>query len=139
MSMGVENLVGLRYQGKIYTGVISQWNQQLVSKGIVCLCIPIIGKVRSIWDKEFFKIRVYFYGMVRRKKVLSDSRHRIEIHLDVYIDVVVEVIEVHSSVIFDFCSWWGVHGTLVGWSFVWESTCHIFLYNVHLPMVRPSC
>ena len=40
-----------------------------------------------------------FDGLLIRKKVFSESIHRIEIH----IDVVVEVLEVHFSVAFEFC------------------------------------
>ena len=35
--------------------------------------------------------------------------------------------------------WWLFHIILVRWSQVWESTCHQFFYNVHLPIVDPSC
>ena len=52
----------------------------------------------TIWDEVLFKIRVSFDGLVNRKKVLLESSHRIETHLD----VVVEVIEVQSSVNFEF-------------------------------------
>ena len=83
----------------IYTGVISQCHQQWVSKGSVGMCIPIIGRVITIWDEVLFKFRLYFYGMVRRKKVFLESSHRIDTHND----VVVEVLEVQSSVIFTFC------------------------------------
>ena len=97
--MSVENLVGQSWHGKIYTGIISQYHQQWVSKGSIGLWIPIIGRVIAIWDKLSLKIRVYFYGMVSRKKVLSESRKRIETHLD----VVLEVLEVHISVAFELC------------------------------------
>ena len=40
-----------------------------------------------------------FDVLVSRKEVLSESSHRIETHLD----VVVEVLEVHSSFSFEFC------------------------------------
>ena len=46
-----------------------------------------------IWDKLFFKIRVSFDRLIIRKKLLSDSGHRIEIHIDV-------VVEAHISVAF---------------------------------------
>ena len=68
-------------------------------EGIVGIRVPRIRTVIMIWDEIFFKLRVSFYGLVRRKKVLSDSIHRIDKH----IDVVVEVIEVHSSVAFGLC------------------------------------
>ena len=61
--------------------------------------IPGVGRVIAIWDKLFFKIRVYFDGLVIRKEVLSESSHRIETHLD----VVKEVLEIQSSVSFEFC------------------------------------
>ena len=59
-------------------------------KGSVCLSIPIIVRVITIWDKVFFKLRVYFDGLVCRKKVLSESIHGIDTHID-------------SSVSFEFC------------------------------------
>ena len=43
------------------------------------------------------KLRVTFGGLVRRKKVLSESIHRIETHIDVF----VEVLEVQGSVAFE--------------------------------------
>ena len=51
------------------------------------------GRVITIWDEVFFKLRVYFNELVIRKKFFSGSSHRIETHLD----VVVEVLEVQSS------------------------------------------
>ena len=65
----------------------------------VGLCIRIIGRVIAIWDKIFFKPRVSFNILVRRKKVFSGSSHCIDTHLD----VVVEVLEIQSSVDFEFC------------------------------------
>ena len=67
-----------------------------MSKGSVYLNIPRIGTVITFCDIVFCKIRVYFYGLVTRKKVLSESSHRIDTHLD----VIVEVLEVQSSVFF---------------------------------------
>ena len=61
--------------------------------------IPGIGRVIAIWDEVFFKFRVSFYGLLIRKEVFSESSHFIETHLD----VVKEVLEVHSSVSFEFC------------------------------------
>ena len=40
-----------------------------------------------IWGELFFKIRVSFDGMVISKKVLSESSHSIETHLDVAVEV----------------------------------------------------
>ena len=68
-------------------------------KGSVYLNIPRIGRMITIWDEVLFKLRVSFDGLVTRKKVFSNSIHRIETHLD----VVVEVIEVQRSASFDFC------------------------------------
>ena len=68
-------------------------------KGSVYLNIPKIGRVITIWDEVFFKLRGYFDGLVIRKKVLSESIHRIKKHLY----VVVEVLEVHNSVAFELC------------------------------------
>ena len=67
-----------------------------MSKVSVYLNIPIIGSVITIWDKVFCKLRVSFDGLVSSNKVLSESSHHIESHLD----VVVEVLEVHSIVYF---------------------------------------
>ena len=52
----------------------------------------------TIWDEVFFKIIVYFDVMLTRKEVFSESSHLIETH----IDVVVEVIEIQSSVLLKF-------------------------------------
>ena len=99
MSMSAYNLVGQRCHGEFYTGFISRCHYQLVSKGSVYLNIPRIVRVIMIWDEVFFKIRVYFDALVSRKKVFSESSHRIEIHPDVF----VEVLEVQSSLCFEFC------------------------------------
>ena len=53
----------------------------------------------AIWDILFFKLRVSFGGLVIRKEVFSESSHHIETHLD----VVKEVLEIQSSVFFEFC------------------------------------
>ena len=52
-----------------------------------------------IWDEVFFKLRVYFDGLVTRKEVFLESIHCVEAHLD----VVIEVLEIQSSVSFEFC------------------------------------
>ena len=49
--------------------------------------IPRIGRVMNIWDELFFKLRVSFDGLVTSKKVFSESSHRIETHLDVFVEV----------------------------------------------------
>ena len=69
-----------------------------MSKGIAGLCIPRIGRVRVIWDRVFFKLRVYFDGLEIRNKVFSEYSNCIEKRLD----VVVEVLEVQSSAAFEF-------------------------------------
>ena len=48
MSMGGDNLVGLRFIGRFFTGAIFQIHQKVVIKVIVCMCIPILGRVRKI-------------------------------------------------------------------------------------------
>ena len=63
------------------------------------LNIPIIGRVITIWDELFCKLRLSIDGLVTRKKVLLDSSNLIETHLD----VVAEFLKVHSSFSFDFC------------------------------------
>ena len=68
-----------------------------MSKGSLYLNILIIVRVITIWDEVFFKLRVSFDELLSSKKVLSESSHRIETHLD----VVVEVLEVQSSVSFE--------------------------------------
>ena len=79
-----------------------------MSKVSVYLNIPIIGRVITIWDKVFCKLRVSFDGLVSINKVLSESSHHIESHLD----VVVEVLEVKSIIAFelyldeDFIEFW---------------------------------
>ena len=70
-----------------------------MSKGVVYLAIPGVGAVIGIWDNVFFKISVLLDGQVIRKEVLSESSHLIERHLD----VVQEVLEIQSSVYFEFC------------------------------------
>ena len=70
-----------------------------MSKGSVYLDIPVIGRVIAIWDEVLFKLRVYFDGLVDRKEIFSESSHRIESHLD----VVIEVLDIHSSVYFELC------------------------------------
>ena len=62
------------------------------------MCIPIIGRLRAIWDEAFFKLRVSSGKLVSRKKIFLDSNHHIETRLD----VVVEVPEVQGSVAFEF-------------------------------------
>ena len=52
-----------------------------------------------IWDEVFFKIIVYFDGIVTRKEVFSESIHRIETH----VDVVKEVLDIRISVSFELC------------------------------------
>ena len=70
-----------------------------MSNIFVGLIIPRIGRVITIWDKVFFKLRVTFDRLVSRKKVFSYSIH----YIDTHIDVVVKVLEVHSSVDFELC------------------------------------
>ena len=99
MSMRGDNHVGLKWHGGFYTDVIFQGHQQWMDKRIVGLCIPRIERVRVLWHRLFFKFWVYSYVLVSKNKILSDSIHQIETHLD----VVVEVIEVQSRVTFEFC------------------------------------
>ena len=67
--MSVYNLVGLKCHGIFYTGVISHFCHQCLSKEVVDLRITRIVRVITIWDKLFFKLRVSFYGLVSSKKV----------------------------------------------------------------------
>ena len=59
-----------------------------MSKGSVGLGIPRIVRLIMIWYKVFFKLGVYFYGMVIRKKVLLYCSYYIETHLDVVVKFV---------------------------------------------------
>ena len=52
----------------------------------------------AILDEVFFKLRESFDGLVIRKEVVSESSHHIETHLDVF----KEVLDIKSSVSFDF-------------------------------------
>ena len=70
-----------------------------MSNVIVYLDIPGIGRVIAIWDEVFVKLRFSFDGLVTRKEVFSESSHRIDAHLD----VVTEILEIHSSVSFELC------------------------------------
>ena len=99
MSMSDDNLVCLRRHEGFYAGVISNYHQQWLSKVSIYLNIPIILRVITIWDELFWNLGVSFDVLVTRKKVSWESSHCIEIHCDVF----VEVLEVHSSVSFEFC------------------------------------
>ena len=97
--MSSNNIVGLRFHGGFYTGVISYCQYHLLSKISVYLNIPRIRRVIAISDEVFWKLRVSVDVMVTRKKVLSESSNCIETH----IYIVVEVIKVQSSVSFELC------------------------------------
>ena len=71
-----------------------------MSKGGVYLNISIIVRVIEICNELFCKLTGYFDGLVTRNKIFSNSIHRIDIHLD----VVVEVHKVQSIFSFEFCS-----------------------------------
>ena len=70
----------------MYKGSVGMWN-------------PRIERVITIWYKIFCKLRVSFDGLITRKEDFLESSHRIE----TYIDVVVEVLDVHTSISFEFC------------------------------------
>ena len=70
-----------------------------MSKGSVYLNITIIGRAVTIWDELFCKLRVSIDGLETRKRVLLEYSNRIETHLD----VVVEVLKVHTSVYYELC------------------------------------
>ena len=70
-----------------------------MSKGSVYLNITRIGRLSTIWDEVFFKLRVSFDGLITSKKVLLESIRRIETPLD----VVGEVLKVYIGVSFEFC------------------------------------
>ena len=69
-----------------------------MSKGSVYLDTPGIGRVITIWDEVFCKLRMSFGGLVSMKGIFSESSHCI----DKNIDVVVEVLDIHISVSFEF-------------------------------------
>ena len=71
MSIGVDNLVGLRYHVIFYKVFVIQCLQQGVYKGSVGLEIQIIVRMVMIWDKLLFKIIFYFGSLVSRKKLFS--------------------------------------------------------------------
>ena len=52
-----------------------------------------------IWDEVFWKIIVSIYLLVISKKVFLESSHRFE----TYLDKVLEVLKLHSSVSFELC------------------------------------
>ena len=65
-------------------------------------CISGHSKSRKVFrdlEKVFFKIIVYFDGLVIRKEIFSESSQRIERH----IDVVEEVLKIQISVSFELC------------------------------------
>ena len=66
-------------------------------------------RVINIWDEVFCKLLLSLDGLVTSKKVLSDSSHRIQTHLD----VVVEVLDIYISVSFELCLDKLAHRTLV--------------------------
>ena len=70
-----------------------------MSKGIIYIDILGIVSVIDIWDEVLFKTSVSFDGLVTSKEVLFESSHRIE----TYLDGVIEVLDIQSSVSFEFC------------------------------------
>ena len=70
-----------------------------MSKVILYLNIPRIVRVITILDELFFKISVSFDVIVISNKVFLESSYNIE----TYLDEVVEVLEVQSSLVFYFC------------------------------------
>ena len=69
------------------------------ANGSVGLCIPIMVRVIVIWDKLLFNLRVSFDVLVIRKNAFLESSCRIDTRLY----LVLEVIVVKRSVIFEFC------------------------------------
>ena len=70
-----------------------------MSKGSVYLNITIIVRVITIWYEVLCKLRVSLGGLVTRKKVFLGSSHRIDKHIDAF----VEFLEVQKSASFEFC------------------------------------
>ena len=68
-----------------------------MSKGSVYLNITIIGRVITIWDEVFCKLRVSFDGLSSMEKVSSESSHCTETH----IYVIEEVLEVQRIVYYE--------------------------------------
>ena len=69
-----------------------------MSNGVVYLATPFEGEVIGIWDNVFFEIIFLLDGQEIRKEVFSEFSYRIERHLD----VVIEILEIQSSVTFEF-------------------------------------
>ena len=70
-----------------------------MSKENVYLNTQRIGRVITIWNEVFCTLILSVGRLVTRNKCLSESSHRIAIH----IDVVVEVLKAQSSISVDFC------------------------------------
>ena len=47
-----------------------------------------IVRVRKIWDEVLLKIRVYFDGLIIRKRLFLEFSHHIYTHLDVFVEVI---------------------------------------------------
>ena len=73
--MGIDNLVGLRCHGVFYTDFIFNVQKKGVAKVIIDIFITRLWRNITIWDKVLLKLRVYFYVLVSRKKVLSEYSH----------------------------------------------------------------
>ena len=69
-----------------------------MSNGVVYLAISFEGDVIGFWDNVFFKIIVLLDGQEIRKEMFSEFSYHIESHLD----VVIEILEIQSSVSFEF-------------------------------------
>ena len=70
-----------------------------MSKRSVYLNITKIGRLITIWDEVFCKLRVSVDGMAIKNKIFLDYSHFIEKN----IDVVEEYLEFQISVSFELC------------------------------------
>ena len=69
-----------------------------MSNGVVYLAIPFEGDVSGKWYNVFFKIIFLIDVQEIRKEVFSELSYCIERNLD----VVIEILEIQSSVSFEF-------------------------------------
>ena len=88
MIIGGDNRVCLRCHGRVDTVVVFQFHQKVVSNGNLCLCIPIIGRLRTIWYKLLVKLRLLFNGLLFRKEIFSESSDHIETHIDTIVEII---------------------------------------------------
>ena len=75
MSLGFDNLLGLRFHRVFDTGVFSQPQQKLSGKVIYVCEFQKKGMKRTFWKEVLLKLRVSSDRLVISKKVFSGSIH----------------------------------------------------------------